>query len=421
VERERATKIPLLLLDTGGAFLKNPEDATNAPLVELTTGAMVDGLGKIGYDALNLGRADLLLPTNLLRKLTAGAAFTLLSANIVNAAGKTPFKTSIVKEMGGLRVGIFGISGNQPLGLSDLPGRDLTVQDPVAAARAAVDKLRRGSDLVVALSQLGLEGDSLLAREVPGIDIILGGFTRQVTPTPRIEGTTMVLQSGAKGMQLGRLGLRVIPGRAGAWTARVEAQGGEARVYDWSVVPLNTTLSDHPALASLLERHREELRARNLAEQAVAPTPAPAPLAPAKPAYVGAASCGACHPAQLRQWAASKHAKALASLERKRQELNPECIRCHVTGFGDSGGYRFGPGKGIDLGSVQCEACHGFGREHRGKGKIRGSVSEAICRRCHSTENSPTFKYEPYLKLLGEHTARYFTRKRNPVSLSPVR
>lgn len=408
MERERATHTPLLVLDTGGTFLKNFGDATNTPLVELTTGAMVEGLGKIGYDALNLGRADLLLPPELLRKLAANAAFPLLSANIVDAAGKTPFKGWIVKEEGWLRVGIFGLSGNQSLGIADLPGRTLTVRDPRAAARAAITALRHNTDLVIALSQLGLEEDVLLAREVPGIDIILGGFTRQVTPTPRIEGRTMILQSGAKGMQLGRLGLEIRPGLAGSWTARTAAHGGEARLYDWTIVPLNTTLPDNPALSALLEHHRGELRSRNLAEQEVAPPPPPT----ANPAYVGAAACGTCHPAQLRQWAASKHAKALASLERKRQELNPECIRCHVTGYGDSGGYRPGALKGAILGNVQCEACHGFGREHRGKGKIRGSVAEAICRRCHSTENSPTFKYEPYLKKLGDHTARYFTRKK---------
>ena len=406
MERERATRTPLLVLDTGGTFLKKPEDAANAPLVELTTGAMVEGLGKIGYDALNLGRTDLLLPPDLLRKLDANAAFPLLSANIVDATGKAPFKGWIVKEAGGLRVGIFGLSGNQPLGLPDPPGRDLTVQDPVAAARAAVAELRHSTDLVIALSQLGLEGDIRLAREVPGIDIILGGFTRQSTPAPRIEGTTMILHSGAKGMQLGRIGLQIRPGREGAWTARADARGGEARVYDWTLVPLNTALPDHPALSALLELHLKELRSRNLAEQAVAPP------ASANPAYVGAAACGACHPAQLRQWAASKHATALAALERKRQELNPECVRCHVTGYGDHGGYRLGAIKGLDMGNVQCEACHGFGREHRGKGKIRGRVAEAICRRCHSTENSPTFKYEPYLRLLGEHTARYFTRRK---------
>jgi hypothetical protein len=221
----------------------------------------------------------------------------------------------------------------------------------------------------------------------------------------------MILHSGAKGMQLGRLGLQILPGREGAWTARAAARGNEARVYDWTLVPLNTALPDHPALSALLERHREELRSRNLAEQAVAPPPPTPP--PANPAYVGAAACGVCHPAQLRQWAASKHATALAALERKRQELNPECIRCHVTGYGDRGGYRLRAVKDgvVDMGNVQCEACHGFGREHRGKGKIRGRVAEAICRRCHSAENSPTFRYEPYLKLLGEHTARYFSRK----------
>lgn len=409
MERERASRTPLLLLDTGGAFLKNPGDASNAPLVGLTTGAMVEGLGKIGYDAFNLGGVDLLLSPEQLRKIAVSAAFPVLSANILDAAGRSPFKNWIVKEAGGVRVGIFGLSGDQAPGLPDLPGRGLTVQDPVAAARAAVTALRRSADLVVALSQLGLEGDARLAREVPGIDLILGGFDRRTTPAPRFEGSTMILQSGAKGMQLGRLDLQLLPGRTGAWTARAKARGGEARVYDWSLVPLNTALPDHPDLAALLERHREELRARNLDEQAAVP---PQPQ-PASPTFVGAAACGACHLAQLRQWAASKHASALASLKRKRQEQNPECIRCHVTGYGDSGGYRPGASKGADLGNVQCEACHGFGREHRGKGKIRGRVAETICRRCHSTENSPTFKYEPYLRLLGEHTARYFTRKQN--------
>ena len=419
MERERATGTPLLLFDTGDAFLKNPEDAANAPLAELMTGAMVEGLGKIGYDALNLGRADLVLAPELLRSLVARAAFPLLSANIVDAAGKPAFKPWIVREAGGLRVGIFGLSGNQPQGSPDLPGRTLVVQDATAAARAAVAALRPAADLVIALTQLGLEGDVALAREVPGIDLILGGSLRQSTPAPRIEGTTLILHSGAKGMQLGRLGLQLLPGRAGAWTARTQARGGEPRLYDWTLVPLNTSLPDHPALAALLEHHREELHSRNLAEQKTLPPPPPP--SPANQAYVGAAACGACHPAQLRQWAASKHARAFAALERKRQELNPECVRCHVTAYGDNVGYRSGATKDPDLRNVQCEACHGFGREHRGKGKIRGSVSEVICRRCHSTENSPTFKYEPYLRLLGGHADRYFARQRTPAAAGQVR
>lgn len=420
MERERASGVPLLLFDTGGVFLKNLGDAVNAPLVELTAKAMVEGLGRIGYDALNLGSHDLLLPPALLRSLAAKATFPLVSANVTDPAGAFPFTGRVVKRAGGVRVGVFGLAGDQPLGLPRLPGRDLSVKDPIAVAREAVAELRRTSDLVVALSQLGLEADTRLARDVPGIDVILGGFTRQATATPRVEGSTLILQAGAKGMHLGRLALQVDRGRQAPWVSRAAARGGEARVYDWKLIPLNAAIPDHPVLAALLERYREELRARSLAEIAV-PRPPSAPPSPRAPAYVGATACGGCHPAQLRQWEQSKHAKALRSLQRKRQDLNPECVRCHVTAYGEVGGYVPGPAKGVDLGNVQCEACHGFGREHRGRGRIRGRVSEAICRRCHTTENSPTFKYEPYLKMLGEHAARYFDRPDAPQRPAPRR
>ena len=406
------------MLDSGGAFLKHVEDAANAPLTELTATAMVAGIGKIGLDALNLGRADLLLPPALLRALAHDAAFPVLSANVVDPQGRPVFPGSIVKEVGGVRVGIFGLSGNQRLPVGPLPGRDLAVQDPTEAARRAVAELRRTGRVVVLLSQLGLEEDARLAREVPGIDVILGGFTRTTTATPRLEGGTLILHAGAKGMQLGRLDLELCPGAEGPWTARAAARGTEARVYDWKLVPLDAALPDHPALAALLERNREQMRERNLAEQVAAPPPQPQP----NPPFVGAASCGGCHPEQLRQWAASKHARTLASLAGKRQEVNPECVRCHVTAFGEPGGYRLGsPAPAADLGNVQCEACHGFGREHRGKGRIRGRVAEAICRRCHTPENSPGFAYEPYLRTLGAHAARYFSRTNGTTTAAPPR
>jgi len=341
----------------------------------------------------------------------------VLSANIVDAGGRPPFRPWVIREIGGYRVGVFGLSGSQKLPVPDLPGRDLAVQDPTVAARRVVAELRRSCQFVIALSQLGLEEDARLARDVPGIDVVLGGFTRATTQTPRIEGSTLILHAGAKGMQLGRLEIQLLPAREGGWVARAASRGGEARTFDWKIVPLSAAIPDHPALAALLERHNEELRERHLAAQAEAPPPPPPP--PAGPAYVGAAACGACHPEQLRQWAASKHARALASLERKRQEVNPECVKCHVTAYGEVGGYRPGPAGGVDLGNVQCEACHGFGREHRGKGRIRGRVPESICRRCHSTENSPTFKYERYLRLLGAHAARYFTRQHGPATPNP--
>jgi len=404
-------------LDSGAVFLKNFEDAANAPLTELVATTMVEGLGAIGYDAMNLGAADLLLAPELLRRLAATSPVPFLSANVVDGAGKSPFTRWIIKDFGGQRVGILGLAGKQQLPVAPLPGRNLVVQDPIEAARGAVEELRRTCRLVIVLSQLGLEADVLLARQVPGIDIICGGFDHQATSPPRIEGTTLILHSGAKGMRLGALQIEILPGRGGAWTARTAAKGGEARLYTWQIVPLDANLPDHPALVAILDSYREKAHERQIVQQVLAPPQTPV----ANPAYVGAKVCGTCHPAQFAQWTGSKHAQALAALARKRQELEPACLRCHVTAYGEPDGYRPGAKDSAVLANVQCEACHGFGREHRGKGKIRGPVAAAICRRCHSTENSPTFKYEPYLKMLGEHAARYFTRKNAPASADPPR
>ncbi|HEY6000445.1 MAG TPA: multiheme c-type cytochrome [bacterium] len=405
------------MLDTGDGFLRHLEDAANVPLVELTASSMLTGLGAIGTDAVNVGRADLLLPPELLARTASGAGVPLVSANVVDAAGKPLFPGWVVKEIGGQRVGIFGVTGPAPPTLARRPGPAPTVQDPFAAARRAVAELRPTCRLVIALSQLGLEEDERLAREVPGIDVILGGHTRALTPVPRIQGSTLILHSGAKGMRLGRLEVEVAPGASGPWIERANAKGAATRVYAWELVQLDASIPDDPGLAALLERHREQLRARNLAEQAAAPPPAPLP---AEPPYVGAPACGTCHPDQLREWSASGHARAMAALVRKKQDLNPECVRCHVTAFGEPGGYLPGRRGGVDLANVQCEACHGFGREHRGRGRIRAGVSEAICRRCHTSENSPTFAYEPYLKQLAPHAQRYFRRRAGAPPKPPV-
>jgi hypothetical protein len=230
-------------------------------------------------------------------------------------------------------------------------------------------------------------------------------------------------------MRIGKLELEFTPGSAGPWAARGSGAAAAGRVFAWSAVELGSAIPDDPAVAAMLERFRAGERERAAADLAAGrTTPAAATggaaaaaleavkaaVAQSAGAYVGFAACGGCHAAALDQWKRSPHARAMRPLVRKKQDLNPECLPCHVTAYADPAGFRASAAAGLDLREVQCEACHGAGREHRGPGRIRARVPEAVCRRCHTTENSPTFEYVPYLRRLRPHTDRFFSRSDAP-------
>lgn len=155
--------------------------------------------------------------------------------------------------------------------------------------------------------------------------------------------------------------------------------------------------------------------------------------------YVGSAKCKMCHKKveageQYGKWEAGPHAKAFETLksEKSAKIANdkgiegeawkaPECLKCHVTGFG-AGGYEvkcdkfWNPAeddkegakavkrmKGLE--AVGCEACHGPGSKYKSKkikqaivaGEIEASsvglleVNKETCITCHNDE-SPTHK-----------------------------
>lgn len=128
--------------------------------------------------------------------------------------------------------------------------------------------------------------------------------------------------------------------------------------------------------------------------------------------YVGVKKCRSCHKKeaignQMAQWEGSKHATALESLATDQAkkwaadagvsdpQTDDKCVKCHVTAHGvpdDMVSMKFDRTAG-----VQCEACHGAGKDYRKK-KImidqdaavaKGLVlqSEKVCVACHNDES----------------------------------
>ncbi|MBL8966971.1 MAG: metallophosphoesterase, partial [Spirochaetaceae bacterium] len=160
-------------------------------------------MGAMGYDALTLGNHEFdFHPDGLAATLTRAAAEgrrpLLLAANVVfpepgkgdagtealakafSAYGIVP--TTIV-ERGGLKIGVFGLLGKDAA--DDSPyAWPLVFGDPVESAKKAVAALKAaGADLVICLSHGGTSrdpdrsADQLLAKAVPGIDVIVSGHS----------------------------------------------------------------------------------------------------------------------------------------------------------------------------------------------------------------------------------------------------
>ncbi len=165
-------------------------------------------------------------------------------------------------------------------------------------------------------------------------------------------------------------------------------------------------------------------------------------LAQGKPVkYVGSMKCKVCpnkveKGQQYKIWESGVHARSYQTLlsdESKKiaakqglktaPEKSPECLRCHVTGWGAAGGYSLdvdaANARAVkvnnDLARVGCEACHGPGNAYKSKktmllvhagdidckdlGLVK--IDETACTSCHN-QDSPTYKPFDYAARVKE-------------------
>ena len=109
--------------------------------------------------------------------------------------------------------------------------------------------------------------------------------------------------------------------------------------------------------------------------------------------YVSATACQRCHQQEYLQWSATRHAFAYETLLKKERYFDSGCVSCHTTGFGYSTGFQIGDHDST-LKGVQCETCHGPGKQHVGNPKktnIRRGADTSLCLECHDTKHSPGF------------------------------
>ncbi|MDB5261620.1 MAG: 5-nucleotidase [Adhaeribacter sp.] len=216
VKQIRSQEKNVLLLDSGDIW-------QGTPYFNLFDGELEYKLmTQMQYNAATLGNHDFDNGLEGLQRQLPNAGFPFLTANydFSRTILKGRFKDyqTFVKEE--VKIGVFGL-GIELTGLVDSRNFGQTQYlDPLARAQEMVKQLREieKCHLVICLSHLGYNfsneptkvNDQKLAREVMGIDLILGGHSHLFMAEPKkithANGAeTLINQVGKDGLYLGRL------------------------------------------------------------------------------------------------------------------------------------------------------------------------------------------------------------------------
>jgi len=210
VKELKENRKDVLVLDEGDLFFKkftHPIPENELKKVNEKAQLILEVFNLMGYDALGIGDDDLTLGRDFLMEMSKNAQFPFLSSNIINEdSGKLLFQPYLLKEIAGMKIGIFSLlSTDLFTGPNDLRKKGLVFRDPVETAQAMVRELQPKTDLIIVLSHLSYPKDVELAQNIPGIHLIIGGHTGANLLYPPLIKNTYLLQTAPKGMYGARI------------------------------------------------------------------------------------------------------------------------------------------------------------------------------------------------------------------------
>jgi 2',3'-cyclic-nucleotide 2'-phosphodiesterase (5'-nucleotidase family) len=219
LSQEQAEVLKLMRMAPGfEGVLVDCGDAISAGNVGIHPGgeAILERMSDAGYDAMCLGNREFHFTRyGFFTKLNR-ARFPVLCANIrsKDEIESLPTKSHILLKMqNGVRLMFFGLT--VPMITEKMLVRKVSsfvFDNPIETAKHIVPMLRKECDLLVCMSHIGLSRDRILAEEVNGIDVILGGHSHDVILRGERVNKTLIAQTGSWGRFVGRVTLQIEQG-----------------------------------------------------------------------------------------------------------------------------------------------------------------------------------------------------------------
>ena len=363
-------KAHVIVADVGGA----PHDVSDYDRVKFE--AILRGEMAMDIAAHNIGAGEAAMGADTLRELAKRLGVPFHSPHVRDTAGELVAQPVRIVEAGRRRIALIGVL--DPSYATD----QIRVEEPRQAILDAIEGPAADCDHLVVLAYMPYDALRALAETLPEVDAVLGGPTGQPVQ-PELLGPTLLASATNKGKFVARLDVPT---------------SDPAGRFSGSIVELGDQFADDSAQIANLNRYYDELAEHDFTpSQTALVDPLRANL-PADFAIAGTESCRECHSKECDTWDKSGHASAWNSLTEKNAHVDPDCQRCHTTGYGFPGGF-VSAKKSAASRNVGCEDCHGPSKAHAADETVRtphfGRAADH-CRTCHDRENSPHFDFDEY-------------------------
>jgi len=361
--RRRATATQELSFGDRTVILDNGSLAGGTSTQEqMKAQTAAEALRAMGATAIHFTSADAPLGQGLALSMQALSGNRLVTDSV--QGGSVTLKQLVEK-------GPFLVSAasTDPTALANFGGQTLS-DDQVATDLVVKAQARQRAPILLLH---GSHVDAVrLATAHPKLALIQYRTTGNPPPKAERVGNVLLATAGEHGKSIVRL----------IWGPK----GFEA----YAVVSLGPQFADDPKISRIYDNYLKRVDQANL----LAEVPRRETVA-----FAGSKACAPCHQTATKVWQSSAHAHALATLETKHEDRDPECVPCHVTGLESTRGF-MSKQETPQFAFVGCESCHGPALDHSKSPATNPlpKVGESACAPCHTSLNSPNFDFAKYWK-----------------------
>lgn len=340
---------------------------------------------EMGYILHNIGEKDIEIGPQVISYLSQTKKTAFLASNI---GFNTPFPIEInqylLKEYidSGSRFRIAFLGILSPSLLDKGSSGYVTIDNPRQVLEPLIMELQDKANFIVLLSHAPREESEEIANYFPEIDLIITGHNHDADESENLityVNDTPIVSAGKDGKYVG--------------IARYLVKNGIAEKKSIEIVPLDDTFKDSQKMLYLLKEYQQILRDEDLLRKT------PQLTIPNELSYVGSVACKTCHKAIYAHWSKTRHNSSYHTLLSSGYQYDPECIKCHTTGYGYVTGFS-NYEENRNLIHVGCESCHGAGSGHIKNitDKSYGFVKRGTCEICHDSQHSPGFQFDTFWK-----------------------